>query len=282
MLQQHFSAMAGKVSHPVISKIRDVLSSILRAAVDAEYLNKNPMERLRLPLDKRPITPEQFANLMELVSEPYATMIITAVWTGLRVSELIGLKWRCLKTDAIEERYCRGDWSKPTTEASARHHRGGAGSHRPPASPAHSHCKGSRGAGHPKTQTGQGGGPGRSGISERTNGCSDERSERAQAAHQAGGPEARIAVRQLAVLAHFAFDLAGAGGSRPEIGARSNAALAHFDHNEYLRADCAGITVPGGAEALGICPARNDRSGTRDCFDGSGFFGARRSRKIKV
>jgi integrase len=126
-LQQGFSGMAVKKSYPTISKIRDVLSSILRSAVDVEYLNKNPMEGLRLPLDKRPkqpkptITPEQFANLVQIVSEPYATMIFVAVWTGLRVSELIGLKWRCIHADSItiEERYCRGDWSVPKTEASA-------------------------------------------------------------------------------------------------------------------------------------------------------------------
>jgi integrase len=126
-LQEYFSGMAGKVSHPTISKIRDALSSILRAAVAVEYLNKNPMEGLRLPLDKRAkqpkpiITPEQFQNLVQLVSEPYATMIFVAVWTGLRVSELIGLKWRCIHPDSItiEERYCRGDWSVPKTEASA-------------------------------------------------------------------------------------------------------------------------------------------------------------------
>jgi integrase len=127
-LQEYFSNMAGgKVSHPTISKIRDALSSILRAAVYVEYLNKNPMEGLRMPLDKRPrqakptITPEQFNNLVQLVSEPYATMIYVAVWTGLRVSEVIGLKWRCIHADSItiEERYCRGDWSVPKTEASA-------------------------------------------------------------------------------------------------------------------------------------------------------------------
>ena len=92
-LQQYFSGMAAQVSYPTISKIRDVLSSILRSAVDVEFLNKNTMEGLRLPLDKRPrrpkptITPEQFNNLMQLVPEPYATMIFVAVWTGLRVSE---------------------------------------------------------------------------------------------------------------------------------------------------------------------------------------------------
>jgi integrase len=119
--------MAGNTSYPTISKIRDALSSILRAAVDCDYLNKNPIEGLRLPLDKRPrqakptITPEQFNTLVQLVQEPYATMLYVAVWTGLRVSELIGLKWRCIHDDAItvEERFCRGDWSAPKTAASA-------------------------------------------------------------------------------------------------------------------------------------------------------------------
>ena len=126
-LQQYFSAMAGKESYPTISKIRDALSSVLRGAVDCDYLSKNPIEGLRLPLDKRPrqakptITPGEFAALLELVSEPYATMVFVALWTGLRVSELIGLKWRCIHDDAIsiEERFCRGDWSVPKTQASA-------------------------------------------------------------------------------------------------------------------------------------------------------------------
>ena len=92
-----------------------------------DYLTKNPLEQLRLPLDKRPrqpkptITPAQFHSLIEQVPEPYATMLFVSVWTGLRISELIGLKWRCIHTDSItiEERYCRGDWSTPKTNASA-------------------------------------------------------------------------------------------------------------------------------------------------------------------
>jgi len=40
---------------------------------------------------------------------------------GLRISELIGLKWRCIHADSItvEERFSRGDWSVPKTQASA-------------------------------------------------------------------------------------------------------------------------------------------------------------------
>ena len=129
-LQRLFSSLAGeKVAHPSIVKIRDTLSSILRSAVRYGFLIQNPMTGLKLPVDKRPrrpkptITPEQFNNLVEFIPEPYATMVFVAVWTGVRVSELLGLKWRCIHPDAnaitIEERFCRGDWSVPKTQASA-------------------------------------------------------------------------------------------------------------------------------------------------------------------
>jgi integrase len=127
-LQRYFSGLAGeRVAHPSILKIRDTLSSILRSAVRYGFLVQNPMVGLKLPVDKRPrrqkpvISPEQFSNLVEFVSEPYASMLFVSVWTGLRISELIGLKWRCIHVDSItvEERYCRGDWSTPKTNASA-------------------------------------------------------------------------------------------------------------------------------------------------------------------
>jgi integrase len=126
-LQGYFANSAGGVGYPTLLKIRDALSSILRSAIHGEFLIKNPMEGLQLPPDKRArrtkqtISPEQFAAMVELVPEPYATMFYTAMWTGLRISELIGLKWRCIHDNSImiEERFCRGDWSVPKTEDSA-------------------------------------------------------------------------------------------------------------------------------------------------------------------
>jgi len=124
MLQRYFSNL--KLSYATIVKVRDALSSVLRSAVP-DFLVTNPLDGLRLPLDKRarrpkpPITPAEFSNLIEFMPEPYASMVFVAVWTGLRVSELIALKWRCIHADSIsvEERYCRGDWSVPKTAASA-------------------------------------------------------------------------------------------------------------------------------------------------------------------
>jgi integrase len=47
-------------------------------------------------------------------------MVFVAVMTGLRVSELIGLRWDDVHDASItiDERYCRGDWDEPKTSAS--------------------------------------------------------------------------------------------------------------------------------------------------------------------
>jgi integrase len=115
-----------KLSHESMDKIRDVLSSILESAVRYELLVKNPVENVRLPKAakgkraKPYINPGQFVAMLRLMVEPYATMVFVAVFTGLRVSELIGLRWRNVHADSItvEERYCRGDWGPPKSPAS--------------------------------------------------------------------------------------------------------------------------------------------------------------------
>ncbi len=125
-VQAYFSGLHVKGFHyPTIVKVRDALSSILRAAVGYEFLENNPLETLRLPPHKRGrqrkpwISPAQFAALIERIPEPYASIV--AVWTGLRISEITGLRWRSIHSDSItvEQRYCRGDSSCTKTAGSA-------------------------------------------------------------------------------------------------------------------------------------------------------------------
>jgi integrase len=126
-LQQYFSSMtASKLSFESRDKIRDVMSSILGSAATYGLLVKNPMEGVRLAPGKKGnrvkpyIDTVKFSALLVLIPEPYATMVHVAAFTGLRVSELIGLRWRNVLRDAItiEERYCRGDWGTPKSRAS--------------------------------------------------------------------------------------------------------------------------------------------------------------------
>jgi integrase len=126
--QEYFSNMAtSPLSHESRDKIRDVLSSVLGSAVRYGLLVKNPVENVRLPAERRGkkrnkpyLTPQQFEQLSTQIPEPYASMAFVAIWTGLRVSELAGLRWEDIKEDSItiDERYCRGDWGKPKSECS--------------------------------------------------------------------------------------------------------------------------------------------------------------------
>ena len=47
-------------------------------------------------------------------------MVYVAVYTGLRVSEVIGLRWEDIHEHSItvDERFCRGDWGEPKSDAS--------------------------------------------------------------------------------------------------------------------------------------------------------------------
>jgi len=126
--QRYFSNMASShLARESRDKIRDVLSSVLGSAVRYQLLLSNPVENVRMPAERRGkrrnkpyLTPDQFNLLLERIPEPYATMVFVAIYTGLRVSELAGLKWEDIHEDSItiDERYCRGDWGEPKSESS--------------------------------------------------------------------------------------------------------------------------------------------------------------------
>ena len=126
--QKYFSALANsKLEHASQHKIKTVLSAILRTAVKYKYLVQTPMDGVCLAPQKRGrrvrrpnITFEQFELILAGMQEPYATMVYVAVFSGLRISELIGLRWEdVLELEInVDERCCRGDWSEPKSEAS--------------------------------------------------------------------------------------------------------------------------------------------------------------------
>jgi integrase len=127
-VQRFFSGMANsKLSGESRDKIKDVLSSVLGSALQYGLLVKNPVEGVRLPPERlgrrrsKPyLTPQQFEELVTQIVEPYASMIFVCIYSGLRVSELAGLRWNDIHEDTItiDERFCRGDWGAPKSQAS--------------------------------------------------------------------------------------------------------------------------------------------------------------------
>lgn len=125
-LQVYFTRLQQtKLSFESIDKTRDVLSAVLRTAVEYGRLLTNPVEKIRLRRRRsrgpKPfLRIDQFYALADVIAEPYATMVYVAVFTALRVSELAALKWRNIHTGSItiEERYSRRDFDQPKSESS--------------------------------------------------------------------------------------------------------------------------------------------------------------------
>ena len=91
-------------------------------------LQRNPIELVKIKgtskRQKKPQTlaPEKFQELVDLLKEPYRTMAIVAMCTGLRVSEFLALRWEHIDFEAgvmmVQQGVVNGRIGKVKTEAS--------------------------------------------------------------------------------------------------------------------------------------------------------------------
>lgn len=84
-----------------IKNIHGVLHRAMEMAVRAEYLEKNPASACVLPkVVEKPVEPLDTPELKRLFEalrgNRFETLFLTAVFTGMRVGELIGLTWDCV------------------------------------------------------------------------------------------------------------------------------------------------------------------------------------------
>lgn len=120
----------GGYSKGTIVKIQNAFSSLLHVAADWELIDKNPMDKVRLHLEREPEklkywTPEQFGVFLDFIEQPYKiktaghkrvddtgkpytvgdyettgelseqlrVLFILAIVTGMRKGEIIALEW---------------------------------------------------------------------------------------------------------------------------------------------------------------------------------------------
>jgi integrase len=110
--------------------LQAVLSSIFTKAEDWGYWEgKNPTRRTTLgrkkpKRERRILTDEQLRLLLIAIPEHVRLMVETAVSTGLRISEILGLRWKCVDLNSgvirVEERLYRGDCGEPKSERAKR------------------------------------------------------------------------------------------------------------------------------------------------------------------
>jgi len=70
--------------------------------------------------EKHALTPEQISRLLESFREPMRTMFLVGIMTGLRVGEIIGLRWKDIdfasKQLRVEQNSYRGLIGSPKTK----------------------------------------------------------------------------------------------------------------------------------------------------------------------
>ncbi len=113
-------------SRQVKAHIRRYMHVLFNQAIRWEILERNPIDlvrqsskRLKTP---RTLTPVEFKALVGQLGEPYKTMVVTITCLGLRVCELLALRWGDIDfeslTVSIQQSIVAGEVNPTKTEAS--------------------------------------------------------------------------------------------------------------------------------------------------------------------
>jgi integrase len=113
----------------VVRNAWTLLASILESAVEYGYLPTNPARGVKFPLKPVKLKPtiiagEDFLKLLRHLGEPYRTMVSMIAATGLRIGELLALRWSSLDLEAgtlaVRESVFEGQFQVPKTKRAQR------------------------------------------------------------------------------------------------------------------------------------------------------------------
>jgi integrase len=112
-----------------VHSMRTTLSKVLQSAVDWDYLEQNPARGIRIGdrapvLERKFLDPEQIRQLLPALPEPCRTLVLLAVGSGMRIGELLALRWKHVdflrSVISIRESLYRGRFGGPKTRSSRR------------------------------------------------------------------------------------------------------------------------------------------------------------------
>jgi integrase len=122
VIQEYYGKACGELSKRTVHHQHRVLSESLKYALRQGYLGRNPCDMVDPPSPRkkamRTLTPDEVKQLLDTAETNYYYPIIyTAVSTGLRQAELLGLRWRDIDLDMLsisvsQVLYKRGGKSK--------------------------------------------------------------------------------------------------------------------------------------------------------------------------
>lgn len=128
-VQVFLTGVSKKIAPRTVLSLRNRLLKIFGTAGKWRYLESNPAVGAQVPelVDTRErltLTPQQACALLAELAEPYRTMVLLALLSGMRRGELFGLRWgrvdvveRCV---TVAESDYKGYSAPPKTRASRR------------------------------------------------------------------------------------------------------------------------------------------------------------------
>ncbi len=128
-VQMFLAGKSKQVAAGTVLTLRNRLSKIFGTAVKWRYLQSNPAQGAQVPAltntrERVALTPEQARALLAQLNEPFRTMVLLAVLSGLRRGELLGLRWKHVNFTehlvTVAESVYLGRSAAPKTKASRR------------------------------------------------------------------------------------------------------------------------------------------------------------------
>ncbi len=114
------------------SHLKNLMRVLFNAAMRWELIpyQHNPMSLVRVKdgskrqREPKALSVDEFRKVLESIPEPFGTMCIVAMCLGLRVSEILGLKWKDIDWEglrlAVRQAYVYGQEGELKTQASQR------------------------------------------------------------------------------------------------------------------------------------------------------------------
>jgi len=129
-IQQSLLTFKGKgYSASTLHAIRVVVSKVLQTAVETGYLERNAAQGIQIGGRQAGMTriflkPSQVKNLVTKLTEPCRTVVLTAELTGMRIGEILALRWNRVDflrgNIEVAETYSDGQFGSPKTRSSRR------------------------------------------------------------------------------------------------------------------------------------------------------------------
>ncbi len=112
-----------------LRSVRNTFATVFRSAAERGYLEKNPAHGVVIregdsKKERRFYSADQVRMLLSVLTEPCASVVAVAVLTGMRIGEILALRWKRIDllgaTLEVAENYSSGEFGSPKTRSSRR------------------------------------------------------------------------------------------------------------------------------------------------------------------